>query len=175
MTHTWTNTTARLIHTQTYEHMVYVRPHLQYCSSAWSPYSVADKELLESVQKRAVKMITNLSGTYEEKLRKLGLQTLEENRIRGDMVEMYKLLTVKTNVDFRQFFTLATPRLGAGNTRGNTGYLNVEEPSFAKGDVRRFFFTQRCPRVWNALPDSVKKSATVNSFKAAYDNFKKTS
>ena len=33
---------------------VYVRRHLQYCSSAWSPYSVADKELLESVQKRAV-------------------------------------------------------------------------------------------------------------------------
>ena len=78
-------------------------------------------------------------------------------------------------MDFRQFFTLATPRLGAGNTRGNTGYLNVEEPSLAKGDVRRFFFTQRCPRVWNALPDSVKKSATVSSFKAAYDNFKKTS
>ena len=68
---------------------VYVRPHLQYCSSAWSPYSVADKELLESVQKRAVRMITNLSGTtYEEKLRELGLVTLEENRTRGDMVEM---------------------------------------------------------------------------------------
>ena len=154
---------------------VYVRPHLQYCSSAWSPYNVADKELLESVQKRAVKMITNLSGTYEEKLKELGLQTLEENRIRGDMVEMYKLLTVKTNVDFRQFFTLATPRLGAGNTRGNTGYLNVEEPPLARGDVRRFFFTQRCPRVWNALPDIVKKAGSVSSFKAAYDNFKKTS
>ena len=42
---------------------VYVRPHLQYCSSAWSPYTVADKELLENVQRRAVRMISNLQGS----------------------------------------------------------------------------------------------------------------
>ena len=58
---------------------VYVRPHLQYCSSAWSPYTVADKDLLESVQCRAVMMISNLSGTYEQKLNVLGWVTLEEN------------------------------------------------------------------------------------------------
>ena len=74
---------------------VYVRPHLQYCSSVWSPYTVADKEVLESVQRRAIRMISNLSGSYEQKLKVLGLVTLEENRIRGDMIEMYKMITGK--------------------------------------------------------------------------------
>ena len=149
---------------------VYVRPHLQYCSSAWSPYTVADKELLESVQRRAVRMITNLSGSYDQKLLVLGMTSLEENRKRGDMVEMYKLMTKKTKVDYRQWFKLSPVRQGAGNTRGSTGYLNVEEPPKSNGDVRKYFFSQRCPRVWNSLPDKVKMATSVNSFKAAYDN-----
>jgi hypothetical protein len=59
---------------------VYVRPHLKYCSSAWSPYTVADKELLESVQRRAVRMITNISGSYEQKLSELGLTSRRTGR-----------------------------------------------------------------------------------------------
>ena len=55
---------------------------------------------------------------------------------------------------------------------GIGGFLNVELPSLANSDVRRFSFSQRCPSVWNALPDTVKMASTVNSFKAAYDKFK---
>ena len=134
---------------------VYVRPHLQYCSPAWSPYSVGDREVLESVQRRAVNMVSNISGSYEQKLKHLGLTTLEENRRRGDMVEMFKLMSGISKVDYRKFFTLASVRSGAGNTRGNSGFLNVEEPPLAKTDVRRYFFLQKCPRLWNSLPDSV--------------------
>ena len=148
---------------------IYVKPHLQYCSSAWSPYTAADKDLLESVQRRAVGMITNLSGTYEEKLVKLGLTSLEDDRQRGDMIEMYKMMTGKSKIDASLFFTLSPIRGGALNTRGNSGYLNVEEPAVARYDIRRYFFSQRCPRVWNALPDVVKQAGTVNAFKAAYD------
>ena len=151
---------------------VYVRPHLQYCSSAWSPYTVADKELLEKVQYRAVKMISNISGTYEQKLKQLGLTTLEENRQRGDMVEMFKLMTGRTKVDYTQWFTLSTVRQGAGSIRANSGYLNVELPDRASTAVRRNFFSHRCPPVWNSLPDNVKMASTVNSFKAAYDDHK---
>ena len=80
--------TYRDKYTFTRLYKVYVRPHLQYCSSAWSPYTEADKELLEKVQFRAVRMITNLSGTYAQKLKQLGLTSLEENRQRGHTVEM---------------------------------------------------------------------------------------
>ena len=66
---------------------VYVRPHLEYCIQAWSPYTQADKEKLEKVQKRAVGMVAGLRGrNYEQKLREVGLTTLEERRVSGDMI-----------------------------------------------------------------------------------------
>ena len=110
--------------------------------------------------------------TYEQKLSELGLTSLEDNRRRGDMVEMYKMMTGKTKVDYRQWFKLSTARPGAGNTRGRKGYLNVEEPPVANKDVRKNFLSQRCPRVWNAFPDTVKLGTTVNGFKAANDQYK---
>ena len=56
----------------------YVRPHLEFAVTAWSPWSEADKECLEKVQKRAVKMISGLaSRDYNERLAELGLETLE--------------------------------------------------------------------------------------------------
>ena len=62
----------------------YVRPHLEYCIQAWNPWLIKDKEILEKVQKRAISMTSGLSGsTYEEKLRKVGLTSLEERRKNG--------------------------------------------------------------------------------------------
>ena len=47
----------------------YVRPHLEFCTAAWSPWTEADSNCLELVQKRAVQMISGLTGkTYMEKL-----------------------------------------------------------------------------------------------------------
>ena len=42
--------------------------------------------------------------TYVQRLERLNLTTLQERRKRGDLIEMYKLLTEKENVDYRQFF-----------------------------------------------------------------------
>ena len=116
---------------------VYVRPHLQYCSSALSPYTVADKDLLENVQRRAVGMISNLKGTYEQKLKVLGMAMLEENRVRGDMIENYKMMTGKNKSDFTHWFRLAVTREGAGNTRGR----NVEEPPISSSNIRKYTFS----------------------------------
>jgi len=57
----------------------YVRPHLEFASPAWSPWQEGDKECLEKVQRRAVGMIAGLkSRDYSERLKELGLTTLEE-------------------------------------------------------------------------------------------------
>ena len=56
----------------------YVRPHLEYAVQAWSPWTIGDKEILEAVQRRAVKAVSNLKGrNYEDRFRKLNLETLE--------------------------------------------------------------------------------------------------
>ena len=100
------------------------------------------------------------------------MATLEENRVKGDMIEMFKIMTGKNKSDFTQWFRLAVAREGAGNTRGSKGYLNVEEPPISSSNVRKYCFSQRCPSVWNALPDTVKMATSVNGFKAAYDQYK---
>ena len=100
-------------------------------------------------------MISNLSGTYEQKLRQLGLYTLDESRKRGDMIEVFKILTGKSKVDYRTWFDLAPVREGALNTRVNTGYLQLVEPNLMNLDIRRNFFTSRYPRMWNNLPEHI--------------------
>ena len=71
----------------------FVRPRLEYASSAWSPW-------LERVQKRAMRMVTDLGlGAYEEKLKRAGLASLKERRKQGDLIETYKTLKGLNRVD----------------------------------------------------------------------------
>src|ERR1043165_7009490 len=58
-----------------------VRPQLEYCIQVWSPYMKQDMEKFEKVQRRATKMIWGYKDlTYEERLKRCGLTTLEEQR-----------------------------------------------------------------------------------------------
>ncbi len=72
----------------------YIRPHLEYAVSAWAPWYETDKECLEKVQRRAVNMISSLRATnYEEKLKELGISSLDEQRKYLDMLQTYKVMT----------------------------------------------------------------------------------
>ena len=84
----------------------YVRPHLEYAVQAWSPWLMSEIDMVEAVQKRAIRAISGLKGSYEEKLRSLGLTSLADRRIRGDMIQVYKILHRVDNVDPANYFTI---------------------------------------------------------------------
>ena len=51
-----------------------VRPHLEYCVSAWSPHYTKDKELLKHVQHRFTRMIKEVrDNDYLDRLKELNL------------------------------------------------------------------------------------------------------
>ena len=76
--------------------MSHVRPVLEYAGTVWCPYLVGDRETLEKVQKRS----------YKDKLRVLGMTTLQRRRERGDMIQMWRILTGKDRVDPANWFIL---------------------------------------------------------------------
>ena len=144
-----------------------VLPHLEYIVACWAPYTKADKDILEAVQKRAMRMCTSLKGTtYEEKLRETGMLTLEEKRRRLDLALVYQILTDKLAVDYRTWFLLSTETREEGrrNTRQGAGHLNIV-PQKTNLEIRKYSFAVRVCSDWNSLPDSVKMAASTTSFK----------
>ena len=140
-----------------------VRPYLEYCVQFWSPHYRKDVEALERVQKRFTRMLPGLEGmSYKERLDKLGLFSLERRRLRGDLIEVYKIMRDIDRVDSQNLF----PRVEMSNTRGHV--LKVRGGKF-KGDVRGKFFTQRVVGVWNVLPGVVVEADTIGVFKGLLD------
>ena len=69
-----------------------------YASSVWNPYLQGDKAKIEQIQHRATRVSRSLKKlTYEERLKKLDLKTLETRRERGDLIQTYKFLN---GIDF---------------------------------------------------------------------------
>ena len=84
-----------------------VRPHLEYCIQAWRPYRKKDIDKLERIKRRATKMISELRDlSYESRLLQCGLITLETRRLRGDQIEVFKIMNGYEDVDRNMFFKL---------------------------------------------------------------------
>ena len=89
----------------------YVRPLLESAAPVWNPWKREDINTLEKVQRRALWMISDLGNmTYEEWLKKLDLQSLEDRRKRGDAIETYKTLNGINDVVASNWFEFVRDR-----------------------------------------------------------------
>jgi len=136
-----------------------VRPHLEYCTQIWSPHYSRDKQLLEKVQHRFTRMVPGMKVLpYNERLRQLGLWTLEERRNRADLIEMFKMLRGKSSPNFDSLFE----RSKNLSTREHSVKLMKHH---CTTDLRKYFFSERVIDRWNMLTEDCVSSCTINAFK----------
>ena len=156
----------------------FVRPKLEYASSAWSPWLEKDKKLLEKVQERLVRMISDVRGTsYEEKLKNAGLTTLEKRRERGDVIQAFKTIKGFSRVQVEKWFKFETEnsRPTRSNTiltdEGEKRRQHVMKIEAARLETRKNSYRIRVAKEWNQIPEWVKGKESVNAFKNAYDKW----
>ena len=80
-----------------------VRPQVEYCTVAWSPHYVKDKQLIEKIQRQFIKMIPGFKDlSYEEGLRILRLNTLDKRRNRADLILFFSSRCIKNCLVLRR-------------------------------------------------------------------------
>jgi hypothetical protein len=140
-----------------------VRPLLEYCSPVWSPFLAKNIDKLERVQRRATKLIYNLRHlSYEDRLKKVGMVTLEKRRMRADLIQTYKIVYGVDNVKMSDYF-----EFNEGITRNNG--LKLKKKLF-KTNNYKFSFCNRIINTWNNLPSNIVLSKSLDIFKKEIDN-----
>ena len=68
---------------------------------AWNPHLQGDIDKIERVKRRATRIPIGFEKLeHEERLRRLSLTTLQDRRIRGDLIEMYKVMSSRESIEF---------------------------------------------------------------------------
>lgn len=141
-----------------------VRPHLEYANAIWAPHLKYLQDELENVQRRATRYLKGLEGkSYSQRLEDLKLPCLLYRRIRGDMIETFKLVTEIYDKSLPPLLKIKM------NTHGTRGHKFKLEKEFARTDVRKFNFTNRINNLWNSLPTEVIESKNILQFEKNLD------
>jgi hypothetical protein len=145
-------------------YVTYVRPHLEFCTPAWSPWTKTDIDCIENVQKKMVGMISGLTAkNYEDKLAEIGLESLEARRRNADILTVHKIIHGYGDLNADVWFDKTT---GGAVTRARSDPLNLKCRA-GNLELRKNFFSNRVIADWNAVPAEIKNIAITGKFKQA--------
>ena len=133
---------------------------MEYATPAWNPHLKSDILAVESVQRAFTRRIPRLEdANYPLRLEILGLDSLEERRLKADLTEIFKIVTNRSGLFFEDFFTYSND---FGLRTENSLQLKIR---LAKTNLGKFSFFNKGADVWNTLPDYVVNSPSVERFK----------
>lgn len=142
----------------------YVRPHLEFAGPAWAPWTQEDMEILEKVQRKAVGMMSGLKGQdYGEKLKEIGLDSLQARREDADLTQTFKIMGRIDKVDPETWFRTVGQR-GQRDTRATADRTRLQNQR-TRTEMRRHFFSNRVVEPWNRLPQEIREVPNVHQFK----------
>ncbi len=146
-----------------------VRVHLDFASAVWAPHKVKHIEKLESVQRRITKQLPGMSNlSYAERLHKLELPTLSYRRIRGDLIEVFKITNELYDPECTSCLKMWKDSTNTSQLRGHSKKLFLQRSRLA---VRENAFALRVVPIWNKLPEDVVSAPDTNAFKNRLDAF----
>ena len=149
-----------------------VRPHLEYCCQLWSPLRLGKIRRLESIQRSYTSRILNIGHlSYWQRLKHLGLHSLERRRERYQVIYVYKVINGTVPNFSSQKFSIKTMY---SERRGRTCIvpgLNSAAPARLKTLIDNSFAV-RGVKLFNAMPRRLRNfEESAESFKRSLDTF----
>ncbi|KAJ7410382.1 hypothetical protein BTVI_53500 [Pitangus sulphuratus] len=143
-------------------YFAFVRTHLECCIQLWGPQHKKDIDLLERIQRRAMKIRGMVNLSYKERLRELWLFRLEKGSLWGDLIVTFQYLKEAYRKAGDGLFTRAC----SDRTKGNG--MKLEESRFRLG-IRKKLFSVRVVRHWNRMAREVMDALCLEVFKTRLD------
>lgn len=100
--------------------------------------------------------------SYEQRLRELDIHSLETRRLRGKLIEVFKILNKFDNIDYRQFFRYDFNEI----TRSNGQKLCHKR---FQTNMAKNFFSYDIIDKWNSLSYEIVNSDSIEQFKKRLD------
>ena len=139
-----------------------VRPHLEYANVIWHPLFKRQLHSLESVQRRATKILNTIKDLpYADRLRYLKLPSIKYRQIRNDIIQTYKIIHNIDNIDGNSLF-----QVNNVNTRNPDSKLYK---CYSRTNIRSNYFSNRVNNIWNSLSETTKNSPDMDKLKQNID------